>query len=129
MDGHGREYSPMERSRLIASSLDNHGSGSSGNGGGGSGSSGGGGGSAGSSLTSASEFATRTATPTPLTSLAAQYSRYGLPPALPERRITSCSEHTCSTCPVNTRSYSPKLRCVLHVYNVPRSTARPGPPD
>ncbi|GFS03820.1 hypothetical protein ElyMa_004642100 [Elysia marginata] len=84
MEGHGRDYSPMERSRLLASGLDSHGSTASGGGSGsGSSTSGGGGSNAGSGITSGSEFATRTATPTPLTTLAAQYNRYGLPPTLP----------------------------------------------
>ncbi|GFO04215.1 hypothetical protein PoB_003072000 [Plakobranchus ocellatus] len=71
MEGHGREFSPMDRSRLLAPGLDSGGNSSPS------------GGTTGSGMTSASEFATRTATPTPLTSLAAQYNRYGLPPALP----------------------------------------------
>ncbi|XP_059179073.1 mucin-3A-like isoform X2 [Physella acuta] len=75
MDTHG-DYSPLDRSRLLASGLDN--------GAGGSGGSNGPGG--GSVHPTVSELAGRAATPTAaLSTLAAQYhSRFGLPPAMPD---------------------------------------------
>lgn len=72
MDGHG-DYSSLERSRLLESSLE----GGSGSGGG---SAGGGGGGRPASV---SEFTARVATPTTLPTLTPYHSRYGLLSPLP----------------------------------------------
>lgn len=78
MDTHG-DYSPLDRSRLLASGLDNGASGSGGSNGPG----------GGSVHPTVSELAGRAATPTAaLSTLAAQYhSRFGLPSAMPGKLL------------------------------------------